>query len=55
MKDAPILTHMRELSMQYPRFGYRRIQVFLDRLGHPMSACLASTISAGGDFHFCRS
>ena len=23
--------------MQYPRFGYRRIQVFLDRLGHPMS------------------
>jgi putative transposase len=38
VKDAPILTHMRELSMQYPRFGYRRIQVFLDRLGHPMSA-----------------
>lgn len=36
-KDAPILAHMRELSMQYPRFGYRRIQVFLDRLGHPMS------------------
>lgn len=38
VKDAPILTHMRELSMEYPRFGYRRIQVFLDRLGHPMSA-----------------
>jgi putative transposase len=37
-KDAPILAHMRELSMQYPRFGYRRIQVFLDRMGYPMSA-----------------
>ena len=23
-KDAPILAHMRELSMQYPRFDYRR-------------------------------
>lgn len=29
---------MRELSGQYPRFGYRRIQVFLERRGHPMSA-----------------
>lgn len=37
-KDAPILTHLRELSMQYPRFGYRRVQVFLDRLGYSMSA-----------------
>jgi putative transposase len=37
-KDAPVLMHMRELSAQYPRFGYRRIQVFLERLGFPMSA-----------------
>ena len=37
-KDAPVLRHMHELSGQYPRFGYRRIQVFLDRLGYPMSA-----------------
>ena len=36
-KDAPIVTHMRELSARYPRFGYRRIQVFLDRLGYSMS------------------
>ena len=28
---------MRELSSQYPRYGYRRIHVFLDRLGHRMS------------------
>ena len=29
---------MRELAGQYPRFGYRRIQVFLARQGIPMSA-----------------
>ena len=29
---------MRELAAQYPRYGYRRIQVFLERRGHPMSA-----------------
>jgi len=38
VKDAPVLGHMQQLSVQYPRFGYRRIQVFLERLGYPMSA-----------------
>jgi putative transposase len=28
---------MRELAAQYPRYGYRRIQVFLARRGHAMS------------------
>lgn len=37
-KDAPVLQDMRELSAQYPRYGYRRIQVFLARCGHVMSA-----------------
>ena len=37
-KDAPLMTQMRERSEQYPRFGYRRIQVFLERPGYPMSA-----------------
>jgi putative transposase len=37
-KDAPALQVMRELAAQYPRYGYRRIQVFLERRGHPMSA-----------------
>ena len=36
-KDAPALAVMRELALQYPRFGYRRIQVFLARRGHRMS------------------
>ena len=29
---------MRELAGQYPRYGYRKIRVFLARRGHPMSA-----------------
>ena len=29
---------MRELSRLYPRYGYRRIQVFLERQGFKMSA-----------------
>jgi len=38
VRDAPVLAAMVGLSAQYPRFGYRRIQVFLERQGHPMSA-----------------
>jgi putative transposase len=37
-KDAPVLRPMCELAAQYPRYGYRRIQVFLARQGHAMSA-----------------
>jgi putative transposase len=33
-----VIEAMRELAAQYPRFGYRRIQVFLARRGHTMSA-----------------
>lgn len=37
-KDAPVLAAMCTLSAQYPRFGYRRVHVFLDRqdceMGH---------------------
>jgi putative transposase len=35
-KDAPVIAEMRELAGQYPRFGYRRIQVFLQRAGHAL-------------------
>ena len=28
-KDCAVLTPMRELAAQYPRYGYRRIQIFL--------------------------
>lgn len=34
--DAPALAAMQRLSAQYPRYGYRRIRVFLRREGHAM-------------------
>jgi putative transposase len=37
-RDAPAVAVMHELAAQYPRYGYRRIQVFLARRGHVMSA-----------------
>jgi putative transposase len=35
-KDAPLIEAMRSLSSQYPRYGYRRIRIFLRRAGHPV-------------------
>jgi len=35
--DAPVVKRMRELAAQYPRYGYRRIRIFLGRDGHRMS------------------
>ena len=37
-RDEPVIAAMRELAAQYPRYGYRRIQVFLARRGLAMSA-----------------
>jgi putative transposase len=36
-KEAPVIKRMKELSGQYPRYGYRRIRIFLGRDGHRMS------------------
>ena len=36
-KDAPVVAAMRDRSAQYPRFGYRRIHVLLERGGRAMS------------------
>ena len=33
-KDAPVLAAMTTLSALYPRYGYRRIRIFLQRQGH---------------------
>jgi putative transposase len=43
-KDAPVLGLMGELARQYPRYGYRRIRIFLGRDGHTMSASRASRL-----------
>lgn len=36
-RDAPAVAAMRRLAAQYPRYGYRRIRIFLKREGHVMS------------------
>jgi putative transposase len=36
-KDRSVLARMSELAAQYPRYGYRRIAIFLGRDGHAMS------------------
>jgi putative transposase len=38
VRDAPVVAEMRILAARYPRYGYRRIQVFLARAGYVMSA-----------------
>jgi putative transposase len=36
-RDEPLMKAMAALAAQYPRYGYRRIAVFMERLGHAMS------------------
>ena len=36
-KDAPVIAAMKTLSAQYPRYGYRRIRIFLRRQGFELS------------------
>jgi putative transposase len=36
-RDAAVLARMAELAAHYPRYGYRRIRIFLGRDGHHMS------------------
>lgn len=36
-QDAPAIEAMKQLAAQYPRYGYRRIRIFLRRQGHEMS------------------
>jgi putative transposase len=43
-RDEPVIAAMRELAAQYPRFGYRRIRVFLARRGMSMSTDRAHRI-----------
>jgi putative transposase len=37
LQDAPVVALMKDLAAQYPRYGYRRIRIFLRRQGHAMS------------------
>jgi putative transposase len=47
--DAPMIAAMKALSAQHPRYGYRRIRIFLPRQGHALSvASHASLVAPGG-------
>ena len=35
-RDAPVLAVMRRIGAMYPRYGYRRVRIFLRREGHAM-------------------
>jgi len=37
-RDGPLIEAMAGLANLYPRYGYRRIQVFMEQLGHWMSS-----------------
>ena len=36
VRDGPLIVAMTGLAAQYPRYGYRRIQVFMEHQGHVM-------------------
>ena len=38
MRDRPAVEAMRALAGEYPRYGYRKVRIFLRRQGHVMSA-----------------
>jgi hypothetical protein len=45
VRDVPVLARMVALSAQYPRYGYRRIRVFLGRDGHAMTEYGVSAVA----------
>ena len=36
--DEPVLHKLKELALQYPRYGCRRVRIFMARAGYAMSA-----------------
>ena len=52
--DAPAVAKRCELAAQYPRYGYRRIRVFLGRDGHRMGADRAYRLWRGAQLQVPR-
>ena len=53
-KDTPVVERMKELSAQYPRYGYRRIRIFLGRDGYRMSPGRAYRLWQAADLQLPR-
>lgn len=53
-RDTPAIEAMKRLAAQYPRYGYRRIRVFLRREGHGMSRRRAHRLWRGAGLQLPR-
>lgn len=54
-RDAPVLERMRKLSARYPRYGYRRIQVLVERENYSMSKSERGTCGAKRPYGYSAS
>jgi putative transposase len=54
VKDAPVVERMKELSGQYPRYGHRRVRIFLGRDGYGMSPGRAHRLWRAADLQVPR-
>lgn len=54
IKNAPVVNAMRELSGQYPRYGYRRVNVFLERTSIVIGDDKCGRLWAENDFQVPR-
>ena len=50
--DSALIKRMRELAVEHPRFGYRRIHVLLKREGFKVNAQVCLPIVETGEFEF---
>ena len=53
-RDRPVPEDMKRLAVQYSRFGYRRIRIFLNREGHPMGPQRAHRLWQGAGLQLPR-
>lgn len=53
-RDAPAIAAMHQISAMYPRYGYRRIRIFLQREGHAMGRHRAHRLWRGAGLQLPR-
>ena len=53
-RDRPVLAAMRRIAAMYPRYGYRRIRIFLGREGHRMGVHRAHRLWCGAGLQLPR-
>jgi putative transposase len=51
-RDASVLDAMRRIAATYPRYGYRRVRIFLRREGHAMGPIVPIDSGAWPDCNY---